>query len=180
MATAGQQHTKTHELMPAAYLLQHKALRKMYLEGKSLDYTINWSNQFHFKVCQWALFRHGATKWSDENMDNLPDTFQEQITFTGRGMDSLKMHIAASAQIRRTIPLPASLPCPLYPQLEQPCKGICFSGFPDSPPHPNFPAPLAKPGILHWLHFPPFQKTATSSHLLLWSLLNHKDEGGWG
>lgn len=69
-------------------------------------------------------------------------------------------------------PIPSSMP--------HPCEDICFCKFPDSPSHANFSAPLAKPWILHLFHFLPFQMGTTTSHLLLWSLLDQKDEGGWG
>lgn len=70
-------------------------------------------------------------------------------------------------------------PClPPYPHLSIPHCHILAKA--SGSTHENFPSPLAKPWILHLLSFFTLQMSTRSSHLLLRSLLNHKEEDRWG
>lgn len=125
---------------------------------------------------QWALCGHRAAKINNKNMDKFPRYFLGANSDHDCGMDSLQMHIAVSALIRKAITLPISPPHPSIPHQYILPKDTCFSGFPDVHHMHTFQTPLAKAWTLYLLHFSPFQISTVSSHLLLWSLLNHKNE----
>lgn len=152
VSTAGQKHVKA--MGAHAYNLSSPAQALRCLYGKSLHYAIALSNQFHFKVSVSSLCGHRTARLSDEH-GQFPRYFLgangNQWLWDGFFADAHSC--LCSSKKDHTPPALSSLP--------HPCKDICFCKFPDSPSYANFPAPLAKPWILHLFHFLPFQMGTT-------------------